>query len=502
MKLDDKLFKRTRFFAFATVSCLMVGCVETDLIVSDEDLNDYDSPTKIGFMSSTTRAFEANLNTIKGLDSKFPYKGFQVYGYTNDANCWYEDRYDGVSINGMNNYFWRNSGWHWDAPGGGLNIAKAPSWPDTPSDYPMTFFAAFPAYYSSFATIGPNAQVDGKHIIEINNDNVKQKDLMAAWAQVIDKAPSNGKVNLKFKHILSKSNISARVDEGYEIEVLTAKLVNIKDKRFFDYARTLEKDETDADRWTGDFIKEEIDGKSDYVYDTYNYPVKNSIVGYGNNYPFASELNDGGELAVVDGHIMTIPQQLEPVVACKGNIDRTYNSDNLLVRGNGSDPGTMNNGAYVELIYRMYKLNDDGSQIDLLPRVGMSHSSDHPYITNPSIRPEGYQVYLGGIDYDENPEQDLVSDGDTKLYIRVYYPIENRLEMGRGCMYELNMGSTGSGLFMDDTYYDEYLQDTNLPIDLDGEGEINPVSPTDPIVGEDAKLDVSILAIDDSNDVD
>ncbi len=457
--------KKTVMFATAA-SLALASCSETELVDSLAQTPDYNNPAMIGFHSNTTRASVGNLATIKGSST-----GFQVFGYTNGAEDWYKDGGDpaGVIINGENNYFWGKSNWAWDdVATKGMAVAEAPSWPGEGS-YPMTFFALFPPM-ESFKPA--NVAATEAQTIAVNTVIADQVDMMSAWNQAKTQAPTSGKLDLDFKHILSKVNVSVQVNGGSTVEVVKAQVVNIRNNRKYDYSKP------SSEAWATEFVGQ---GTEDAIRNSYLYMTGLKQIG-GTNASVSETLR-----ADDNGNIMPIPQQLVPVVATEREvIDTDYITDNAV---------TMDNGAYIEVIYRMYSEEGD------LFKTGMSNSNEHCYLTenedNKVLPHEDWKLY-GTYD---GEDKIVTATSESKLYIKAYYPIDSNWEMSNGYVYELAMKNSGSGYYVDDTYYDENGNDTNLPIDTDGEGPVDPIIPTDPVSQNKIHFNVSVSGWTDNSDI-
>ena len=427
-------------------SLVLASCSETELVDDLEKAPDYHNPSVIGFASNTTRASVSNLETIKGSTT-----GFQVFGYANGADVWYSDSEgtDGLTIDGKNNYFWHNNKWFWDdAVSENMNPADAPSWPGEGA-YPMTFFALYPPMASYMPE---NVAAAEPFTIKVNTTVADQIDMMAAWNKAVKQAPTSGKLDLDFKHILSKVNVSVQVSDGYGVEVAKAQFVNIRNNRKYDYTKRSE------EAWAAEFEGQGTDAE---VRDSYLYMAGlKEVVATGKDMVETLRPDD-------NGNIMPIPQKFVAVVATeRPSADTDFVTDNA---------ATMDNGAYIEVVYRMYSKDGD------LPKIGMSNSNKHSYFTTvaedrvvPHADWKLYGTYAG-------TDKVVTETSASKLYIKAYYPIKDDLKMSNGYIYELQMKTAGSGYFMDDTYYDENGNDTNLPIDIDGKGPIDPVDPTDPV---------------------
>ncbi len=437
-------------------SLVLASCSETEILDNLTQTPDYHNPSSIGFLSNTTRASVSNLEAIKESTT-----GFQVFGYANGADVWYCDSEvaQGLTINGKNNYFWNNNKWFWDdATSDNMNPADAPSWPGEGA-YPMTFFALYPP----MATYMPeNVVAVEPFTVVVNTTVADQVDMMAAWNQAAKQAPTNGKLDLDFKHILSKVNVSVQVSDGYTVEVAKAQFVNIKNNRKYDYSKP------SAEAWAAEFDGQGTDAE---IRDAYLY-----MAGLKE---FAATGEDLVEtLRPADnGNLMPIPQKLVAVVATeRATVDTDFITDNA---------ATMDNGAYIEVVYRMYSKDGD------LPKIGMSSSNDHSYLTtvvDEKVTPHSDWKLYGTYDGEDKV---VTPTSNSKLYIKAYYPIKDDLKMSNGYIYELQMKTAGSGYYVDDTYYDENGNDTNLPIDIDGQGAIDPVDPTDPVSQNEIHFNVT-----------
>ncbi len=297
---------------------------------------------------------------------------------------------------------------------------------------------------------------------------------MAAWNQSGNQAPENGKVNLDFKHILTKWNVSAQIDEDYEAEFISVKFVNTRNRRTYNYNQSPATIANGTGLGWGAWTTAYTDPTTEiaivdnisFNYLGINHPV--SVV----NSATATKLHPTEAQVENSGNIMTIPQTLIKALATEPSTDGdfyNYSSNHELQTSVGTaepaDAGRISQGTYLELIYRMW--NTDPAVTVSNAKLGMDDYTDHPYLQTGYTRPTGYKA-------------DDIPTTATPLYIKVYIPIDYVTNPNNAYNFVVTLGSTGAGNFFDDTYYDKNGNDTNLPITSDEES-IQPITPTDPV---------------------
>ncbi len=446
--------KKLTLSAIALAAAL-TGCQNSEVVNEINGTTDYHTSESIGFTSNTTRAAALDLTYLQGLTG-----GFTVYGHTKDASSWYGE--GGVTIDGATSkYKWNTSFWVW-ADQTGAQEAKAPKWPaEDAATYPMTFFAANQT--AAIEVTGTAAPGDVTKEIVISGAPADQKDLMAAWGQA-NEIPETGKIALNFKHILSKVNIGASIDAGYGVEIISAEFHNVRNNRNYDYAVSNTTTELGWDPWSAWSSTNLLD----VPYLTTSATAA-TITG----------ASAGTQLVGADGNMMLIPQSLIGALSAdpaKSTTFANYSTDHSMVESTaltqptstaGSDRGAISAGAYITLIYRMYK--DDGTTKTDIDKLGMADYEDHPYIVDATKRPNGF-ITSG------------LPTGATPLYIKVFIPITyDSWEAGKGYKFVAALGTDGAGSYFDDTYYDNKGGDTNLPITSDKGTGISPVDPNEPV---------------------
>jgi hypothetical protein len=203
----------------ALVGAMLTSCVD-DVITNENSLSsDY-----IAFNSttSTTRASIADLPAIQLSGS-----GFSVFatGGSNPTG-WYADA-DNNPIDGTNNYRYVSGQWSFDKP---------VKWPSEAHEFPMTFYALYPASPAGLSVSG--AFSDGAALIALYTvqEAGKQVDLLAAEAKTNSK-PATGHLTLAFKHILSKINFGIIAGTGTTPVIQSLQVNNVDDINVFDFVK-------------------------------------------------------------------------------------------------------------------------------------------------------------------------------------------------------------------------------------------------------------------------
>ena len=380
----------------AAMALIFTSCSKDEVTGVNEQ-----NPDVIGFFSSTSRATVANLATLQG-DAT----GFKVYGTsTASSSGWF------TGISGAVNYRY-NSGWGW--------ATGAPQWPTVATEYPMNFYAMYPA---APAGVVPSAsaisQIDGA--VTIQATAAAQVDLLAAKATATAK-PGDGKLPLTFNHILSKVNFGVIAGNLTSPFVQSIGVKNVYNAATYDYV---------VGAWKGTPAPV---GVASYEYFK-STAVPFTTTGTAAEAPVAI-LSTSTTPTAAAGNLMLLPQT-------HATWDKTA--------------ATLASGSFVEMIYR---LTAPGAPNSIGYTAATDYLVDYPATIIPAwgTAPNNYSgIGTGGGQY------------SSKLFVKVGFPFAATnftWAPGKGYTYNIGLGTSGSsnGYYTDDTYYDEHGQDTGIPV--------------------------------------
>ncbi len=367
----------------------------------------------ISFSSNTTRASVVDLAALEA-DAT----GFKVYATdAKTPNVWYADA-DSETIDGEN-YKYNTGVWAW--------TSITPLWPTDIAQYPMNFLAIYPAATTTNETVG-----DLMSDITIKSDPAAQMDIMTASASAASK-PSDGKLALCFKHILSRINFNVVAGKDVDVELQRIAVDNVGDNGTYSLQ--------DA-AW---------DEAPTVFASKYTYQELDGVDKFTTTGTDAAE-KAGAFVGSTDDYLMLMPQSGAPAW-----VPATWKTI--------ADPNNME-GAYIEVIYRF----DSTSNSEM--RVGYASYADHPsYIADP-----------------DNTKFDKYEADPTALYVRVAYPLTATWEIGKAYSYNIALGTANAtnGYLIDDVYYDKNGEPTDFEVDIDG------VEPGDPISSNEINFTVTI----------
>lgn len=214
---------------------LATSCAKNE-VVPEGPGNENLKTDLISFRSSTGKT-RANDNGLTQVAS-----GFNVIGVTST----------GLYINGFGDpsgneqVYWKNGAeWSWKV----TPADDKKNWPTAKDDYPLDFFAAFPkrddikrGVTSADITATPNMTPNAGFIYNTYFEKVANTvtndvtvDYLAASFKAQSK-PTNGILDLSFKHIMSNITFAVKVPENVTAVIHSIKVVNVnKNGRSYDY---------------------------------------------------------------------------------------------------------------------------------------------------------------------------------------------------------------------------------------------------------------------------
>ena len=379
------------FLLLAALAGIPTGCM--DNMIEVENITQTEL---IGFTTTTTRASSVDLTAMKDDPT-----GFRVFATGGNApDRWYKDD-EGTPIDGSNHHRWNNGKWGFNMP---------VKWSKSGDDYPMKFYAYFPASSVGFEQfteiISPNTSLTAFYTVQAVN---KQEDLMAARITTSVR-PASGTVGLVFHHILSKINFGIIAGTGSLPMIQSLEVVNAKDKRGFSFVE-------------GSWFTQPV-GLASYRY----YPKAPS--GGGAIPVFIPDDCDGSAAnpfykGAHGNHLMLMPQ-----------VEKSWKPTSSV------QPLDLS-GGYVCLIYRM-NLND----VETPCLVGMDDATKHPDHATKGAGYTGPLFVKAGFP--------LPADGSGNF----------TWEKGYSYLYNIVLGTydSSNGYIIDENYYDENGNRTNLPL--------------------------------------
>jgi hypothetical protein len=294
----------------AALALIFASCAKDETTSVNES-----NPETIGFSASTgkTRATSNDLTALKASAT-----GFGVYA-TNGSTP--------AEFINNENYNWdatlnNNAGdWKWSG--------DAQMWPTTDAGYPVNFYA----YYPDNAAVTDLSVADMTKSITLVETPDTQIDYLSAKTENVVARPNSSKVNLDFKHMLSK--LDFKVVTGAEVTVLVQSISvkNVFGTRTFDY-------KTQA--WLAEPVASD---NQSYSYTAVANVAANTFVGATTATP----------VTTTTGSIMAMPQSLAA---------RAWN------QAGGSAPTTSE--SYIEVVYRVIETTSTENT------VGYKDATEHP----------------------------------------------------------------------------------------------------------------------------
>ena len=309
-----------------TIMTLMFAGCSMDEVSS---INNSDA-NSIGFELSTGKT-RAELVDIEALYRNA--NGFGVFATNGASPATYIDN---------EAYKYENGAWKW--------AAISHNWPEKDTEYPVNFYAYFPADKTTLTTPSLAAQYT------IAESPAQQVDYLAANSVGVTSKPVSGDVLLKFNHILSKIDFKVITGSNVTVEVQSIAVRNVGNTGTFSFQSLL---------WASSPAKWE----ASFSYLT--APVKDANKFAGRTDP------KGADVSGSSGSLMLMPQNLSgrswyPLP----KKEETLHNLNIL--------------SYIEVVYRVY---ETGNKNDL---VGFSDASDHPDytggVTGPLFVKVGYPL--------------------------------------------------------------------------------------------------------------
>lgn len=422
------IMKKT-IFGLAACGLLLSSCSSNDVFEDNQGTN---NPNVINFSATTTRATINNLDNVKG--------GFPVY-----AN--WKGKTDGWQIAGQTYSFSSNT-WVWSG--------NAPQWPAVNETNKMHFYAYYPADNTAEGNpdgFTPNATTVGTltGAFTINPTAATQIDFLAANKSDILRIPQGGSVPLAFKHITTKINFGVQTAAGTKSYVQQMNINNVKNTGTYDYVTN--------NNWS--------DHSDNALYDYYGTTTPETV-SPKDTIAFRCAV-DGTEGAkpfypsITNQHLMLLPQSQTTVWTPTPETSVTSIAPDR---------------AYIGSVYRM---TDGGSpEKDL---VGYSDASKHP-------------------NYNDLPENSTWKSYTGPLFVKVGFPLAPKSgqidptfswTMGKAYTYNIMLGQNGStgGYILDERYYDEKGNPTDLTI--------NGKNPGEPVSGGTINFDVTVGEWEDAN---
>jgi hypothetical protein len=352
--------------------------------------------------TAATRASIANLNTLRGDNN-----GFGVYAENGDpAIGWH------VDINGANNHFFDNTKGKW-------NFKSPVLWPDmvtAPEMYPMTFIAYYPTNSKVISDVIDDFS-DVKLEITVPPSSSDQEDVLAGESTALSK-PSSATLNMGFHHVLSKVHFTvANIYKGNPTTTQKAFVLAVG----FDQLHSTNVYDIRNKSWGT--VTDDLD-----AYNYYN-TFEPDVVPHGEKLFQGATLSTPGKFYTTtptfeESFMMLLPQDPK-------TWDTTTDPDNVTAPGFDE--------AYVRMYYRVEETVPYNPNF-----IGFQKASDHPGYEYSELKDKGY---------------------DGPLYVKVGYSYDSKWISGRGYNYIIPIpGSTG-GRLLDNVYYDEDGNETDLEVE-------------------------------------
>ena len=382
----------------AALPMLLAGCMDNEIMDVNTSSSDY-----IGFNSNTavTRASITTLATLQDDDT-----GFKVYAAHGNDSDWYAD-VDGIKIDGTNNYKHNAGSWNFIVP---------VKWPASSSDFPMKFYAHYPA--TPDEGLGTLTSQGGELVAHYTVLPAgHQVDLLASTTTV-NSRPASGVVPLVFRHILSQVDFGIIAGAGTMPFIQSMHVDSVEKADMYNFT---------SQSWMG----HSKSGDGSYPYFG---SLSNAVV-----LPVFSPAvcDDNTPNAIYSGahknHLMLLPQ--------------TSSS----WQPSDATPA----GGFISVIYRMETGHSTGG-FGTSREVGFASATSHP----------DYAVHGAGY--------------TGPLFVKAGFPLPQDAshnftwDMGRRYIYNIGLGTRSScnGYILDEYYYDDQGRRTALRlIEVRNEGK-------------------------------
>jgi hypothetical protein len=369
-----------------------MGCAREE--AKEPDAGQYGA---IRFRVTTSRAAVATVSDLYG--------GFRVFAAPGDVastGAW------SPGIDGTNNHLHTNGVWGFETP---------VSWSADEAEYPITFYAWYPAN----ETAGPSLTENDPSATPVPllrgtftvAPAAAQVDFLTSRALAAEKPPQ-GNLSMTFNHALSKIDIGIASGKGTTPVIQALGVACVGGTRTYDFI-------------AGDWTSAQPAGPAEW------YPYFGTL-----------DFRTGGAAS-------TAPLWTPGAAATEGRISRPYdetaNAHLMLMPQTGTPwkpragvaPDT--DAALIYVLYRMTAGQPAGYPAD---EVGYGRASDHP----------GY----------------MPGDYAGPLYVLAGFPLSTAAAFtwspGKGYTYDISLGTlrSGNGYLLSDYYYDEKGAQTAIPV--------------------------------------
>ena len=441
-------------FGLATCAIALASCSTNDVLEQGSGSN---NPNVINFSATTTRASVNNLGSLKDQTKG----GFPVYAVTTK-----DDKGEAAVAWAIENktYKFEGNTWKWFAADGSA-LDKGPQWPAL-AMFPMNFYAYYPAARdgNSDAEYAP-APTKTDDVVNVNtleatitigSTAAKQEDYLAANSTGITRPMAT--VPLAFKHITTKINFGVIAAAGTKSYVQQMNINNVKNTGKYNYVATGDGDPV-VKHWTSTAFTAP---KPAYNYYGTITPeaaggsakaTKEFSCATNGTEGAASFFDASSEPIAAAAHLMLLPQKYTQVwTPEKYSGSQTATSGNQTNSSDNTPAGLTITPlkAYIGSVYRM----TDGVENNEKDLVGFTNASNHPNFK------------------DLSAEKQAVLNGKP-LFVKVGFPLatgDNPVfswTMGKAYTYNIALGQLDSsgGYILDDRYYDEKGNPTDLTID-------------------------------------
>ncbi len=380
----------------------------------------------IGFFTYTTRV---DVSDIADLESSKD--GFAVYATQTNS-----DGNDEWMLTGAYSYLYDGEEWGWSS-----SAANTPQWPTDATNYPMRFYAIFSTDLSNTSLTSPTAEEESDTVnpitasVEILTPSL-QTDLLATYT-IADTKPSDGKLTLCFDHILSKIDLGAIVGYNKRVYFQGLAVNNLFDEGDYNIMGT---------SW------EVTSTDQTAQYSISNFTNVNGVSGTSTAEDSAISITLNAatdeEDVTENNSLMLLPQM--SVTAWDVDewaADVTYDEEGYV------DNMPEITGSYIEALYRVeHDTTGDGDYEDY---IGYSDASDY------------------------DTDQDTSGHAGDPLFIKVGYPLSiDEWSAGKNYTYNLKIATSDAtnGYLLDNVYYDENGDPTDILIDYDDKQVGDPIS--------------------------
>jgi hypothetical protein len=399
-------------YSAAVIALMMVSCTQNEMEVFDVTTSD---AIALNPGTATTRATVTYLSTLQG-DAN----GFIVYATSGAAfSSWYSDGTN--SINGIAHKY---SAGKW-----GFNPDI--KWPAATTGYPMNFYAYYPqrgtgndVVTNVTATYNPvSIELD----VTIPTDILKQKDVIHAKNSTAAK-PGSSNLLMNFKHALSKVNFTVTNSDG------TNNLSAADQEAFilatgFNNLFTAGKFNIVTEAWNPYLAGAAAGTRTGYNY--YNAFVPSPTAYVQKSFKGAV---DKAFFTGIDSNLMLLPQ-------------------NPQIWGAVTIPPALPaaNDAYVQMMYRV-----ENNAAPVNPDyIGYKNATAHPNYAASALAARNYT---------------------GPLFVKVGFIFQAGWLSGKGYTYNIPVPGAGGGRLLDEYYYDDHGNRTDL--------EVIGTDPGDPILGD------------------